>query len=286
MVESANNPGTLYIVPTPIGNLEDITLRALNVLKAVALIAAEDTRSARHLLDHFQINRPKLISLFDANESRRITSLVEALRAGQDVAVVSEAGMPGISDPGFRIIREVTSQEIPVVVLPGASAAITALVGSGLSTATFYFAGFLPRQSGDRRRALFDLRALPCTLVFYEAPHRIRESLDDMASVFGADRQVAIARELTKIHEQYVRSTLGEINQILPDDSIRGEFTVVVEGSSDEANFDLEQEVLQRLANGESPKEIATLLTTVTGISKRKIYELGLVLANKKGPTE
>jgi 16S rRNA (cytidine1402-2'-O)-methyltransferase len=227
-------PG-LYLVATPIGNLGDITLRALSTLKRVDRIACEDTRQTQKLLNHFQIATPT-VSCHQHNERHRAAELIEALKSGARIALVSDAGMPGISDPGSWLAAETIAAGVPVIPIPGANAALSALVASGLPTAEFHFIGFLPEKAGARRSRLEALAAetakldTPRTLVFYEAPHRILETLADLESVWGPDLRIAVARELTKIHEEFLRSTVAEARRSLAArDRIRGEITLLVE---------------------------------------------------------
>lgn len=223
--------GTLYIVATPIGNLEDITLRALRVLKEVDFIAAEDTRHTLHLLRHFEITKP-LFSYHQWNEARRTEEFVGKLQAGQSIALVSDAGTPGISDPGARVIRACIEAGIPVVPIPGPSALITALVASGLNTDEFRFIGFVPNKSSQRQRLLQSLANETCTLVIYESPFRIVKFLEDARVILG-ERRMAVARELTKKFEEILRGTPGEILKKLEGRSIKGEFVVIIEGKQD-----------------------------------------------------
>jgi 16S rRNA (cytidine1402-2'-O)-methyltransferase len=227
-------PG-LYLVATPIGNLGDITLRALDILKRVDRIACEDTRQTQKLLNHFQIQTPT-VSCHQHNERQRAAELLEALKAGARIALVSDAGMPGISDPGSWLAAEAIAAGVPVIPIPGANAALSALVASGLPTAEFHFIGFLPEKAGARRSRLEGLAAetakseVARTLVFYEAPHRILETLADLEAVWGPHLRVAVARELTKIHEEVLRSTVSEARRELASrDRIRGEITLLVE---------------------------------------------------------
>jgi 16S rRNA (cytidine1402-2'-O)-methyltransferase len=227
-------PG-LYLVATPIGNLGDITLRALDTLKRVDRIACEDTRQTQKLLNHFQIATPT-VSCHQHNERGRTVELIEALKAGGRIALVSDAGMPGISDPGSWLAAEAIAAGIAVIPIPGANAAISALVASGFTTAEFHFVGFLPEKAGARRSRLEALAAetgksdAPRTLVFYEAPHRILETLGDLEAVWGPDLRIALARELTKIHEEFLRSTVAEARrELAARDRIRGEITLLVE---------------------------------------------------------
>ena len=218
--------GTLYLVATPIGNLEDITLRALRVLREVDLIACEDTRHTRKLLSHYEISRPT-ISYHEHNERARTPLLAARLEAGENIALVSDAGMPLISDPGYRLVREAILREISVVPVPGPSAAVAALAASGLSSEQFTFAGFLPPKSGARRSRLTELAAVPGTLIFYEAPHRLKEMLADACELLGK-RQCVIARELTKVHEEFVRATLSEMAELLIDRTVKGEIVLLI----------------------------------------------------------
>jgi 16S rRNA (cytidine1402-2'-O)-methyltransferase len=222
-------PG-LYIVATPIGNLEDITLRALRVLREVDLIACEDTRHTQKLLNHFEISKPTQ-SYHEHNEAARAQELVERIAAGERIALVSDAGIPGISDPGERVIRGAVERGLNVVAIPGPSAMISALVASGLPTEQFRFVGFLPARSGERRNALESLKDAAETLIFYEAPHRIHDMLADLASIFGSERQMVLARELTKIHEEMLRGTVSDIaTELKGRPAVKGEMTVIVAG--------------------------------------------------------
>ncbi len=221
-------PGTLYLVGTPIGNLEDITLRALHVLKQVDLIACEDTRHTATLLNHYGIDRPT-ISYHEHNELTRAAELIVHLERGDNIAVVSDAGMPGVSDPGYRLVALAVRHHIRVVPIPGASAFLSALVASGLATDSFHFVGFLPAKAGARRTALEAIRDSSRTQVFYEAPHRIVETLRDIVEVLGGDRHVVVAREVTKIHEEFLRGRAGEVLAELEQrGEIRGEITLLI----------------------------------------------------------
>jgi 16S rRNA (cytidine1402-2'-O)-methyltransferase len=221
-------PGTLYLVGTPIGNLDDITLRALRVLKEVDLIACEDTRHTATLLNHYGIDKPT-ISYHEHNELTRAAELVVHLERGDNIAVVSDAGMPGVSDPGYRLVALAVRHHIRVVPVPGASAFLSALVASGLPTDSFRFAGFLAAKSGARRTALEAIRNSPRTQVFYEAPHRIVETLRDVVEILGGDRHVVIAREVTKIHEEFIRGRAEDVlAQLDRRGEIKGEITLLI----------------------------------------------------------
>jgi len=220
-------PGTLYIVPTPIGNLEDITLRALKVLGSVDVIAAEDTRTTKFLLDHYNIQKP-LISFFSRNEQIRVPQIIERLKKGESVAVVSDAGTPGISDPAHAIITAAIEEGIPIIPLPGATAFVPALIVSGLPTHSFIFEGFLPHKKG-RKTALEKLVTEERTIILYESPHRILKTLDELKEYLG-DRPAVIGRELTKKFEEIVRGNLSELLEKFSSQAVKGEFVIVIEG--------------------------------------------------------
>ncbi len=221
-------PGTLYLVATPIGNLADITHRALQVLRDVELIACEDTRHTRKLLQHYGITT-KTISYHEHNEQQRAAELIDLLRQGSDVAVVSDAGTPSISDPGFRLVRAAIENEIAVVPVPGPSALISALIAAGLPTDEFFFAGFLPAKSNARRARLNELRSVPGTLIFYEAPHRLAATLTDALEILG-EREAVVARELTKVHEEIRRGRLSQLTTDYTDKTdVRGEIVVLID---------------------------------------------------------
>jgi 16S rRNA (cytidine1402-2'-O)-methyltransferase len=267
--------GTLYVVGTPIGNLEDITLRALRVLQEVQLIAAEDTRKASVLLKHYKITTP-VTSFFEANERRKITEILTALQGG-DVALISEAGMPGISDPGYPLIEATIAAGFPVVPVPGPSAHTAALVVSGLPTDQFLFVGFLPRK---RLGPVLDrLASVHATLVFYEAPHRLEQTLRAMLQVFG-NRQIALCRELTKLYEEVWRGDLVAALERAADQPPRGEYTVVVAGASeDEARWSEEQvraALVEHLAQGLSRSQAAREVAALSGWRRRQVYELSV----------
>jgi 16S rRNA (cytidine1402-2'-O)-methyltransferase len=219
---------TLFVVATPIGNLEDITLRALRILKEVDLIACEDTRQTQKLLNHYNIST-RTISYHEHNETTRSSELVQQMQEGASVALVTDAGMPGISDPGFRLISVAIRHQVPVVPIPGASAFLCALVASGLPTDSFRFSGFLPAKSGERRAALDAIKLSPRTQVFYEAPHRVVAALEDIVKVLGPHRQIVVAREVTKLHEEFLRGKAADVLKILASrDGVKGEITLLI----------------------------------------------------------
>ncbi len=232
--KSSHSAGpALYLVGTPIGNLEDITLRALRVLKEVDVIACEDTRQTQKLLTHYGITT-RTISYHEHNEMTRSAELVKEMQEGASVALVTDAGMPGISDPGFRLISLAIRHHVPVVPIPGASAFLAALVASGLPTDSFRFSGFLPAKRGERRATVEAIRSSPRTQVFYEAPHRIVEALSDVVEVLGKDRHVVIAREVTKLHEEFLRGRAGEVLETLKArDGVKGEITLLIGKAED-----------------------------------------------------
>ncbi len=270
--------GTLYIVATPIGNLEDMTLRAIRVLKEADLIAAEDTRHTRHLLDRYQIDT-QLTSYHDHNKEEKAPVLVARLLEGKSVALVSDAGTPGISDPGYFLISLAIDQKIPVVPIPGATAAIAALSISGMPTDRFIFEGFLPAKHKARLKRLQDLAQEERTLIFYEAPHKIINTIEDLLSVLG-DRHAVITRELTKIHEEAIRGTLSELLKRLNEGSIKGEFTVIVHGASAEPlKQDIDTgEYLKNLMvhRGLSKKEAIAAAAEELGLPKKEVYKESL----------
>jgi len=270
--------GTLYIVATPIGNLEDMTLRAIRVLKEADLIAAEDTRHTRHLLDRYQIDT-QLTSYHDHNKEEKAPVLVARMLEGKSVALVSDAGTPGISDPGYFLINLAIDQKIPVVPIPGATAAIAALSVSGMPTDRFIFEGFLPAKQMARQKRLQDLVKEERTIIFYEAPHKIIRAVEDMLDILG-DRHAVITRELTKIHEEAIRGTLSQILKRLNEGSIKGEFTVIVHGASAEPlKQDIDTgEYLKNLMlhRGLSKKEAIAAAAEELGLPKKEVYKESL----------
>lgn len=275
----------LYVVATPIGNLADITLRALDILKSVDAIAAEDTRHTAGLLNHFGISK-KLIAVHEHNEQQSAHILLERIRAGERIALVTDAGTPGISDPGAIVVNVLREAGVAVVPIPGASAVIAALSASGITDNGFSFIGFLPASGSQRRKTLTTLNILPHTLVFYEAPHRIIESVEDMANVLGGERRITIARELTKTFETFHRCLLNEAKAWLQADTNRqrGEFVLLIEAApiKEEAAISEEAERQLKLLLAELPlKQAVKLAVEITGAKKNDLYERALQLKEK-----
>ncbi|HEX9788384.1 MAG TPA: 16S rRNA (cytidine(1402)-2'-O)-methyltransferase [Candidatus Binatia bacterium] len=274
--------GVLYIVATPIGNLEDITLRALRILKEVDVIAAEDTRHTHHLLKHYGIETA-LTSYHEHNERRKAQVLVERLRRGANIALVTDAGTPVISDPGYRLVTAAIDASIKVTPVPGASAVTAVVAASGLPPDRFAFEGFLPSSKRERRARLLALKDDTRTLVFYEAPHRIKESLSDLGEILG-DRDVVLAREVTKLHEEFRRGSASELLAQLGNEEVRGEITLAVRGSSAAAAISqatLENEIRRLRGAGMHVKAIAGSLAEQYGCSKKAVYRLALDLDKK-----
>lgn len=276
-------PSTLYLVGTPIGNLDDITFRAIEVLRKVDTIAAEDTRHTGKLLHYFQISTPQ-ISYHDHNRLSRIPDLLARLKGGQSIALVTDAGMPCISDPGYELVKACADATLSVVPIPGVTAVITGLAASGLRSDRFTFEGFLPAKEKERLSVLEPLRSDVRTLIFYEAPHRIRESLKSMAEVFGGDRWVALARELTKLHEEFWRGTLTEAIAHYVEKDPQGEYTVIVAGCEIQAvelsEERLKAEMIMLLGEGQSRSSISKQLAVQTGLPKRQLYQWALELSD------
>ncbi len=268
--------GTLYIVSTPIGNLEDITLRALRILREVDVIAVEDTRHSAKLLSHYGISKP-VISYWGEKERVRSEDVLDRLRSGQSVALISDAGTPGISDPGSVLIEKAVREGINVVSIPGPSALIAAISISGLPIKEFTFIGFLPPKRSQRQRTLMDLKMERRTLVFYEAPHRVLETLRDMGDVFG-ERRAALVKEITKLHEEVLRGSLYDIFRMLGDRTIAGEYVIVVEGKKEgAATFDEAlDEVRALIKRGKGRKDAVKVVSEQYGLSKRELYERSL----------
>jgi 16S rRNA (cytidine1402-2'-O)-methyltransferase len=273
--------GILYLVGTPIGNLEDITLRAIRILQEVDLIAAEDTRRTGKLLQHLQIKTPQ-ISYHQHNQTDRTKELLARLQTGKAIALVTDAGMPGICDPGYEIVKAAIALDILVVPIPGVTAAITALAASGLPTDRFVFEGFLPAKGKHRSERLDVLKSETRTLIIYEAPHRLLSTLMDLGAVLGEDRQIVLARELTKLHEEWWRGTIGEaIATYSKTRQAKGEYTLVVAGEQLTQNpilseAELKAELRQLLQQGMSRSQASRHLAQLTSQSRRRIYQLAL----------
>jgi 16S rRNA (cytidine1402-2'-O)-methyltransferase len=280
MQEKAVAPGTLYVVGTPIGNLEDITLRALRVLREADLIACEDTRQTQKLLQHHGVST-RTTSYHEHNEAEQADVLVAKLKAGESVALVSDAGTPGISDPGYRVINRAIEQNIPVVPVPGAAAFLCALAASGLATDSFQFGGFLPAKSGQRRLVLEKTLRAESTIAFYEAPHRIVESLEDVIDVLGAQRRVVVAREVTKIHEEFLRGSAADVlGQLRERGDVKGEITLLIARPEAIVVAPLSKasvgERMRQLTHDEHLEEKDALkkLAKEMGVSKSEVYRL------------
>jgi 16S rRNA (cytidine1402-2'-O)-methyltransferase len=272
---------TLYILATPIGNLEDMTYRAVRILGEVDLIAAEDTRHSLKLLNHFNISKP-LTSYFDHNQQFKGERILNALRQGKSVALISDAGTPCISDPGYNLVRDAVAEGIPVVPIPGACAAIAALSGSGLPSDNFTFAGFPPSRQGKRRAFLADMARLPGTLVLYEAPHRLEETLRDIREVLG-ERQVVVARELSKIYEEFIRGSVLEVMAAVAQGKARGEIVILIApGETVQELLEALDSLLRRLLDEEglSVKDAARKAAIITGTSRNEAYSEALRLRN------
>ncbi len=272
-------PATLYIVATPIGNLDDITYRAVRILGQVDLIAAEDTRHSLKLLNHFHISRP-LTSYFDHNQQLKGERILETLRQGKSVALISDAGTPCVSDPGYQLVRDAVAEGIPVIPIPGACAAVAALSAAGLPSDCFTFAGFPPSRQGKRRAFLADMAALPGTLLLYEAPHRLEATLGDIRCVLG-ERQIVVARELTKIFEEFIRGTVSDVIAVVAQGRVKGEVVILVAPGEAmrQAAVPLEEIVRQLLdVEGLSVKDAARKAAGIAGVSRNEAYAEALRL--------
>lgn len=268
--------GRLYVVSTPIGNLEDITLRALDTLRKVDYIACEDTEHSIKLLNYYEIKKP-LISYWSEKEKVRAEEIIHKIKSGHNVALITDAGTPGISDPGAVVISRAIQEGIDVIAVPGVTALITALSISGLNSQEFTFIGFLPVKQSQRKKKLLELSSERRTLVFYEAPHRILQTLNDMLEVFG-DRKVCITRELTKMFEEVLRGSLSEIIEKLERSKIAGEYVIVVEGAK-EREFSLDEalkEVRELMKKGKGRKEAVKIVSELYNLSKKELYEKSL----------
>lgn len=269
--------GTLYLVATPIGNLNDISLRALNILKSVDLIACEDTRHTRKLLTHFGIST-KLVSYHEHNEKERAEELGHYLSDGKSLAIVSDAGTPGINDPGFRLVQKAIEIGARVEPIPGAAAFIAALVASGLPTDSVFFGGFLPAKKSERRKSLQELSDVPATLAFYEAPHRVAKSLADCAEILG-NRRAVVARELTKIHEEFIRGTLSELAEKFSDANIKGEIVLLIDRESGskiaaKSSGSLVERITELESDGLDRKAALKKAAKELGMSKSEAYRI------------
>jgi 16S rRNA (cytidine1402-2'-O)-methyltransferase len=270
--------GTLYLVATPIGNLRDITFRAVEVLKGVDVIACEDTRHTRKLLNALEIDN-KLVSYHEHNESERAAELTDMLATGKSVAVVSDAGTPGINDPGFRLVQAAREVGAPVVPIPGAVAFVNAVVASGLPTDSLFFGGFLPAKTGERRRRLEELSEIPATLIFYEAPHRLIASLRDCREVLG-DRNASVARELTKLHEEIATARLSELIEQFENDTVRGEIVLTIDrmfevtAAADTSDPSVVSRYRELIAAGAERKAAMKAVAKEFGLARDKVYRL------------
>lgn len=275
------NKSSLYLVPTPIGNLEDITFRALKVLKSVDMIAAEDTRNTRKLLTHFDIQTP-MMSYHEHNKKTSGEKIIQLLQEGKNIALVSDAGMPAISDPGYELIKDVLQEGLPVISLPGANAALTALIASGIHPQPFYFHGFLPRKKQEREKVLEQLKGMTATIIFYEAPHRLRETLQAILGSWG-DREIVLAREITKKFEEYLRGTISEALIWVEQERVRGEFCLIVQGASGDTKimdtawwvtFSVKEHVQHYIDQGNTAKEAVKKTAKDRGLPRREVYRI------------
>lgn len=270
------NKGTLYLVPTPIGNLSDITQRAIDILANVDIIAAEDTRHTKLLLNHFNIHK-RIIAYHEHNKHVAGEYLIEQLRIGKSIAQCSDAGMPVISDPGYDLVKKALTENISIIPLPGANAALTALIASGLDSRQFVFIGFLPKTNTKKKKILKDISNLSMTLIFYEAPHRLKETLDILLSELG-NRYAVLARELTKKFETFERNTLSELRKKLDEESARGEYVILVEGFKDteikkeEVENDWKKVALS-LVESEPLKDVSRKIAVEFNLSRREVYQ-------------
>lgn len=272
--------GILYLVGTPIGNLEDMTLRGIRILKEVDLIAAEDTRHTKKLLQHFQITTPQ-ISYHQHNQDFRTRELIAKLQAGINIALVTDAGMPSISDPGYIFVREAIASSISVVPIPGVSAVITALAASGLTTERFVFEGFIPVRGRERSDRLEEIARETKTTILYEAPHRLLTTLQDLATTLGEDREIVLGRELTKVHEEFWRGTLESAIALCQERKPKGEYTIVVAGAATSKEIvlsetQIKEELKQLLQQGMTRSQASRHLAQLSTLSRREIYQLTL----------
>ena len=271
-----NQEGILYLVATPIGNLDDITLRAINTLKEVDLIAAEDTRHTLKLLNHLEISKP-MISYHRHNEEFRCEYLIKELKEGKNIALVSDAGTPGISDPGEEIVKECIKEKVKIVPIPGACAMVNALICSGIDTKEFCFYGFLPLNKKNRKEKLEEIKDINKTVILYEAPHKIKNTLEDLEKILDMDRKIVLAREITKIHEEFIR---GNIDEVLSKvDNLKGEMVLIIEGNHKEKENELcdlpvEEHYKYYEKQGLDKKEIIKKIAKDRNVNKNEIYKL------------
>ncbi|MEH7300036.1 16S rRNA (cytidine(1402)-2'-O)-methyltransferase [Neobacillus drentensis] len=279
--ENEENKGILYLVPTPIGNLEDMSFRAIRILKEADLIAAEDTRNTKKLCNYFEIGTP-IVSYHEHNKETSGEKLIQKVLQGLKVALVSDAGMPAISDPGYELVTAAINEQVPVVPLPGANAALTSLIASGIVCQPFYFYGFLHRSKKDKRAELELLKRQTATIIFYESPHRLKETLAVMLEVLG-NRNMAVCRELTKKYEEFIRGTLEEVIEWAHKDEIRGEFCIIVEGTKEELEEDtnwwealsIEEHVNHYMSvENISSKDAIKQTAKDRGLNKREVYQV------------
>jgi len=274
------SPG-LYVVATPIGNLGDITLRALSILSSADVIACEDTRNSSVLLQAFGIKKPTL-SYHDHNEKARLPEVIRRLKQGEVVALISDAGMPAIVDPGFKLIRACQDMGIPVTVIPGANAALTALTGCGLPTDRFYFVGFLPPKSVARKKEIASFKAIPATLILYESPQRLSACLADLTEILGEARPVVVARELTKFYEETRRGNLSELTAYYAERDVKGEIVILIgAGEEEQTDYDIDALLTERMKHL-SVRDAVSEVTEMTGGVKKEIYARALALTKQE----
>ncbi|WP_099975133.1 16S rRNA (cytidine(1402)-2'-O)-methyltransferase [Lactobacillus terrae] len=273
-----NSIGCLFLVPTPIGNLEDMTYRAVNTLNEVNLIAAEDTRNTKKLLNHFEIETD-LISFHEHNTAQRIPELIEKMQTGIKIAQVSDAGTPSISDPGKELVKAAVENDIPVVPLPGATASITALIASGLNPEHFYFYGFLPRKGKERTELLNEIEKRIEPTIIYESPYRVKKTIEDFVEYFGENRQVSLARELTKLHEAFLRGSVQEVSEYYKEHEPKGEYVIVIAGKTavevkEKPNDALIKDVQELIDDGLKPNQAIKQVANQNNLKKQFVYNL------------
>lgn len=271
------NGGKLYLVPTPIGNLEDMSFRCIKILKEVAFIASEDTRTTQKLLNHFDISTSQ-VSFHEHNYKERIPYLIKRLKNGEDIAQVSDAGMPSISDPGHELVTACIDLDIKVISLPGPTAGITALIASGITPQPFTFFGFLPRKKKDQIQLLETLKNSPASHIFYESPHRIATTVNHIDQIFGSNRQIAVCRELSKLHEEYLRGTAAEVAEYLITHSLKGECCIIVEGCNEiqiapELSLSVQEHINLLMEQGNDSKEAIKKVAKLRQLKKQDVYK-------------